>query len=711
MWLRRRIPRIGALALVIVVCTPGTGQAQQYSVTLAARVCPSYEAITANLARNDIQESLRDLGPDSPYRPGQPINPDVEAGAQPQCAPLPGWELTLGRGYRSHAVDGPWGSLSIVTQPLRGATTAPEVPLLNSAGVPTGRTIAGAVNVSLTTEEVNLAGRHSLWLQGGTTTDPVLDQRYPGAYGFGALRCAIDDLNGDNVEYIAFPQGARNVFCFAYYVSPPPTSGTIVVRKEVDAPPETAANDFRLEGDLSFNPGGAFMLNAAPGRPQEKTFYRAGGVTWTVREIVEPGWALNDLGCTSRTGASSAAIPADSGLAQIALGARDTVTCTYRNGLQPPPSGLSIGKVTRGATGSTAFDIRGPALQAETTLTTEEPGVAAYENLPQLPSGDYEIDETPVERAGGRWRREQVRCGGRIVEPFTDPLELTIPAGAGISCVYVNEFVPAGAIRLRKIMKGGTGTTGFTIRPLDADPPRVYQQRAVVSRENVPVTAAGDLTSSLPIGVYDIQETTPTGGRSWVLESVTCNGIPVGSAQGRVRIRLTADEPEVTCTFLDRRTRSEPDDRGDVSPEQAGASPTTNLRVTKRVSPTISRPGEPVRYTVVVRNTSGTLARDVVAAELQPPSHRAVRIRPPRGVRCRGSRPLRCALGDLAPGERVTLRATHTTGLRGRVVNRVAVHTATAENRLSDNRARAVLRVVTPRSGACAADVYARAAC
>ncbi|MFC6239237.1 hypothetical protein [Longivirga aurantiaca] len=52
---------------------------------------------------------------------------------------------------------------------------------------------------------------------------------------FGALRCAIDNLNGDNVERIGFPQGSRHVFCYYNAVTPPPDAGTIVVRKQLAA--------------------------------------------------------------------------------------------------------------------------------------------------------------------------------------------------------------------------------------------------------------------------------------------------------------------------------------------------------------------------------------------------------------------------------------------------------------------------------------------
>ena len=699
-----RLVVLAALTVGGVLVAPASAGAQ-YSVTLVARSCPTYASITANLARNDIQESLVDLGANTLYRPGQPIDPQLEAQGQPQCEPLANWRFRLGRDYQTKAVSGPWGALSRVTNEYSTAiVTRDSTPLLNTNGRPTGRSIAGAVTVELTDTQFDDASRHDLWVQGGMSDDPVLNLLFPGAYGFGALRCAVDNYNGDNVEYIAYPLGVQHVFCFAYYVAPPPTSGTIVVRKEVDAPGDVAAHDFRFGGNLSYNPGGAFTLNAAPGRAASATFYRAGGSAWTVREVPEPGWALLGLGCASQTGASTVTSPAGSTEAQVQLAAGDTVTCTFRNGLEPPSSGLTLGKVTLGTVGETAFRVRGDVGVLDATIATTEPRVPAYFDLPPLASSEYRISEEPSEMAGGRWQRRQVRCGGRIVEP-DDPLVVTPSPGAGVVCVWVNEFVWAGSIRLRKVMTGATGSTRFTIRPLDADPAVVYQQRAVVSRAGVPAMATGDATNRLPLGTYDIQETTPTGDGSWQLQSVICNGVPVGSAQGRIRIRLTADQPDMDCTFADRFSRAQPSapGGGGTDPGRTDPSPHTNLAVTKRVRPTSIASGQPVRYTVVVRNRGRVTARDVVIAELQPPSHTRVRIQAPARIRCRGTRPLRCVIGTLRPGRRVTLHATYTTPLTGRVVNRVAIHTSTAETRLSDNRARAVLQVARPRPGACAA--------
>ena len=76
--------------------------ADTHKVTVAARTCTGYDVIMANRARNNIQESLRDLGPDTLYKDGQPISPEVEdtlATTQVTgCKPLVGWKFQLGRG-------------------------------------------------------------------------------------------------------------------------------------------------------------------------------------------------------------------------------------------------------------------------------------------------------------------------------------------------------------------------------------------------------------------------------------------------------------------------------------------------------------------------------------------------------------------------------------------------------------------------------------
>ena len=176
----RRMPVALLVGLVfllglVVATTPAGAQESQGQkpgsglfLTIAARSCPTYADITANRARNDIQESLRDLGPNTPYSSREKIDPDVEQRTQPNCTALADWDFTFGDGYRSRAVAGPWGALSIVKNPIpQTVRTQPSVPLLNSHAQSTGREIQGAVTIELTEQEAGRAGRRNrFWIQG-----------------------------------------------------------------------------------------------------------------------------------------------------------------------------------------------------------------------------------------------------------------------------------------------------------------------------------------------------------------------------------------------------------------------------------------------------------------------------------------------------------------------------------------------------------------
>ena len=110
----------GIALAVTPVAQAGTSSQPTRLVTFVARTCPSYTDIAANRARNNIQESLQDLGADTLYNAGDAVSPAVEQAQQPNCTPLPDWSFTMGKGYASRAVTGPWGALSVVTGPFAG---------------------------------------------------------------------------------------------------------------------------------------------------------------------------------------------------------------------------------------------------------------------------------------------------------------------------------------------------------------------------------------------------------------------------------------------------------------------------------------------------------------------------------------------------------------------------------------------------------------
>ncbi len=506
-----------------------SGSNQKVLLTVAARSCPTYQDITANLARNNIQESLQDLGVDTLYQSGEPISYSVENEGQPNCSPLANWRFTLGRGYHSRAVTGPWGALSIVTDPFSTEiVTRQQTPLLDPRGNPTGMQIDGAVTIELDRTQADLAAQpNRLWIQGGLTTDPVLDQEYPQEYGFGALRCAIDNLNGDNVEWIGFPEGATHVFCYAYYVKPPPTSGTIIVRKEISNPPG-ASQQFRFEGNISYASDNSFTLDVRNGSPGSQTFYRAetnhGEQPWDFHEVIPPGWRLDDISCTSRTHDSVITTDLATARTTVSLAASDTVICTYVDRQVPPTGGLSLAKTTFGGVGTFAFTVSpadgGDATTA--TATTSRPGteVAATPETIDLAPGRYRVAERLPTSNAGSWKLKKIVCNGESVA-VANPITVTIVAGEGLLCSFENRFRPVGAIVLRKITRGNTGTVGFSISRKTT----VLSQTAIVKKENVAVIAQGDDTSSLHLGTYRIQELAAGGSAAgWTLTSVVCNG-------------------------------------------------------------------------------------------------------------------------------------------------------------------------------------------
>lgn len=696
------LPVLVALALWAAAACPAAAQQPERLVTYAARSCPAYSDITANRARNDIQESLRDLGADTLYTAGEAISPAKELAGQPKCVPVTNWRFTLGTGYQTRAVSGPWGSLSRVLNPYATSiVTQGSTPLLDSQGRATGAQLPGAVTVSLTPDQAKRASSaNSLWAQGGAVDDPVLDQVFPGEYGFGALRCAIDNLNGDNVEWIAYPSGASHVFCYAYYVRPPPDAGTIVVRKVVDAPEGTADRSFTFEGNISYAEDSTFALTAGPGRTGSQTFYRAAGAAlWNVTERPTAGWRLTGLTCASQTGESTTTASVATGAASIRLAAADTVTCTYTNRLVPPRAGLILSKVTLGGTGAFRFAVAGERGTARQVIRTAEEGVPTAGPRLDLEAGDYMVAERlPAPRPNGRWVRVRAVCDGRLM-PVRRPVELTLTSGKGSACEFTNRFVPSGSLEIDKVTYGGAGTAGFLIQPA-AGPARSYEQQATTTQEGVLVRATGDSTDRLRLGTYEIVETAPpaTARGRWAQESVVCNGVPVPAAQGRVRVRLTRAAPALTCVFANRFVAG-PEPPPDPTPPDPDTDslapadgPEADLVVTKRVAPQSARPGRPVVYTVRVTNRGPDRATDVVGVEVAPASVRRLVVHTTRGV-CRGTRPAACRFGALDVGETATVTVRTTARGRGRIVNRVAVLSAVRDPDLRNNRSLATLRV------------------
>ena len=581
----------GLVASLAMAPPASTGAAQpasevagtpQYSVTMVARVCPAYTDVFANRARNNIMESLQDLGPDTPYTNFVAVDPAVEDGDAPQtaCKPLPNWTFAFGNGIALNAAG---TNLSYVTGTSsvnnRQVTTQASTPLLDTNGNPTGQQIAGATTFTLTSAELTLAGQGNLWAMGGTPSQPLNGQGEQ--YGFAALRCAMDNLNGDNVEWIGFPSGMSHVFCFAFYVQPPPTGGTIVIKKSL-AEALPAPQTFDFAGSVSYNPGGAFSVTVpADATSAQETFIRGetgSNAPWTAAETIPDGFQLVGLSCASESGGSTitysgndpnSTVPGGNDQVNISLAAGDTVTCTFTNGLAPPPTGTGeINKQIATADGrpipsgvlpqSFGYTVTSPTDTVSTVDVTVQPGDqnAGTGTIPGLTAGQWTVAENlPAPAPGWKWAWEGTVCittGGTPQDGTGPTVMVTVPSGGGASCTFTNVLQATGGLIVRFTTLGGTGTFGARI---DSDYGEVLNQTVTTTSAGTPAVATGDSTNPL-LGTWLVQPLAPdpASGGHWVLAAApSCNAsqpvTPVGPDQLQVALG-TAAAPTLTCDFV-----------------------------------------------------------------------------------------------------------------------------------------------------------------
>jgi len=83
---------------VVGVANAAPEDPTDFSVTVAARYCPDYSSVQANIARNGFQETFEDLGAASSYPGAFPVNPGTEDANQADCTAMDGWRFTLGTG-------------------------------------------------------------------------------------------------------------------------------------------------------------------------------------------------------------------------------------------------------------------------------------------------------------------------------------------------------------------------------------------------------------------------------------------------------------------------------------------------------------------------------------------------------------------------------------------------------------------------------------
>ncbi|MFF2272369.1 hypothetical protein ACFVTX_08850 [Agromyces sp. NPDC058136] len=540
------------------------------SVTYVARVCDEYTDVMANKARNNIMESLRDLGPDSNYDVADSVDPDSEAAGSPNCRPLQGWTFSLGRGLTGKTEAAHY--LSKVTGPFIGGppiTTTASVPRLDEDGQPTGGEIEGAVTVGLTPAEAEFvqSGRRIV-AQGGVGDDTLNGLQT--SLGFAALRCSNDALNGDNVDYISFPSGARHVFCYYYAVAPPPDAGTITIRKQLADGTAAGPTTFSFEGSLSYDhvegEPGQLQLTASPAAAGSVTLVRGavgpGDEPWTLEELPLAGWLLDDLQCTG--GASTFDISGPR--VEITLAPDDDVVCTYTNS-RVPTGPAALYKETLDGVGSFPFTVSGPSSVTEATAVTTVPGapVEVVSTAGAAP-GVYTAQETlPPPNGAGRWTLEAVNCDDGELVPVEGPggtwsASYEIVSGQSTTCLFTNRFIPTASLSIEKITNGGTGLFEYDVVPVNAEGaaiPRgaVFTTSATTTEEGVATPAEASLVG---INVFEHQMYTileslpaPSSEGFWRMTGADCGGAELGVdvALASATVAVNTETPNPVCTF------------------------------------------------------------------------------------------------------------------------------------------------------------------
>lgn len=701
-----------AIVLLLLLIVPARGDARP-TVTFAARVCPSFADVPANLRPTDAP---RALGAPARYTPTAPVSPAVERRAQGRCAPLSGARFTLGRGIA------PTGA-AVSAPSAQAIVTASADRLRDQRGRPiAGRSLKGAVTVPLTGAQARASVRGALWAQGGTPAAPLGPQGQQPA----ALRCGPGTAASPNAQPVAFDAGTSHAYCFAYYVggpglgAPPPESLmtiTIVV-KVAGAPPDFSIG-VPFDGSLAtVRAGGSFVIPVA-GSQGTRTFTGLAGGSpigvvddpWTVRELVpdDPRLRFTGADCTTtETTVNADYRPSVDGTTATIPGlSGSTATCVFNHEYLPPVS-FRLTKSVRGEATATTFPVQvtgldDPAKSFSSSFAIAGSAATDAIDFPVQAPGRFRVTEQRPAAGGEDWSLTGVTCDGTPValapspagEDDDGPLgAFEVDTGASRGCELINTYTPPGALALGKVSYGATGPVGFRVTPpRDATP---LMLAATTTREGERAAATGAATGHLPLGTYTIQELVPDGDDS-VLTAVSCDGELLPFSQGQAQVTLTRADPAVSCTFTNVRPAAADDERAGDEPappfappgataEPGSAAAAADITIDKQVVTREARVGEDLEYLLRVTNRGPGRAEDVVVDD-DPAVRAALVSADVDGGRCTDTLPAACYVGALAAGETATVHVVLRPGHAGLLRNGTVVGLSSYDPRVTaDNR-------------------------
>jgi uncharacterized repeat protein (TIGR01451 family) len=266
--------------------------------------------------------------------------------------------------------------------------------------------------------------------------------------------------------------------------------------------------------------------------------------------------------------------------------------------------------------------------------------------------------------------------------PASGPPVTSAPSTASVSAPPSPGIALAKAASVSSYASAGTPVTySYTVTNIG----NVTLNPVTVSDPMVGLSLISCPTESLAPGVSETctatyKTTTVDVKAGSITNTATATGTPPVSA-------ANPSPKPVTATSTATVTR--------VSP----GPPTHDLTVTKTASRRHVVVGRPVTYTIVVRNLGPDAASAARIIDTSGPPAKIRSIRTTAG-KCTTGRPLRCALGTIRAGARVTIKVVSTPTKPGRLRNVVSVSSTGRDTNPTNNHASVVVIVKARRLAA-----------
>ena len=361
-----------------------------------------------------------------------------------------------------------------------------------------------------------------------TTTAQVYTVTEQAAAGFdlSSLQCISDLDNQTHPEFVTVDLSTRTA---TIRMSSNPTLGLTSATCFFNNTRQSSITVVKktLGGDATFQFSGPspFAITTQGGTGQ-RVFPSVPPGTYTISEVVPPGWIRSDTACTDPTGDTTVV----GGTATIQLGAGEDVTCTYTD---TKLGAIQISKHTVGGDGT--FSFAGPQnFQITTTSGAGGPFV-----LPNLEPGVYTITEAvPAD-----WQLSGIVCTDPTNDSTTSGSTATINLAPGevVACTFTN--TRQASVTVEKQTLGGDGTFAFT---------GSQSFSITTTTGNGKNTTA--FASVVPGVALSIIESVPSG---WTLANVACqdaaSGTPLGTAIANGVSVTPAAGQAILCTFADTK--------------------------------------------------------------------------------------------------------------------------------------------------------------